>query len=217
MTARDAYFYNAAREARNRVVSDDTLSLWEKSRIVANMDREFNKPAPDGRIPFSSVVKSLVGGTIGYAGAALGSRLLGMSGPGYERMKTLGFGLGALMNSGIVKSGSADVARDRERAFTIGFVKRAYQRGYFKQGRAFFAVTPQDIVAVPRGAFTGVRNLFGAAGGITGAALSPSSADAELSELEVEEKLLRDYLVNQQLTSRTRKLQELLRRRRGEA
>lgn len=221
MTARDAFYWASSREARNRILGDDTLSPWEKSRIVGNMDREFNKPSPDGRIPFSSVVRSLVGGTIGYAGAALGGRMLGMSGPGFQRMKDIGFGLGAVMNSGYVKAGSAlDTQEDIERAFMLGFVKRAHECGYFdergmfaKRAAAIFAVTPGDITSIPAGIGRSVKGFAGNAGAIAGSAFSPSGDDVDLTEMELEESLLREELAQILAKERSRRLKRILRQR----
>lgn len=220
MTAQDAYYWNAVRETRSRIVNDNTLNLWDKSKIVSQLDRLNARPAPDGRVPFKSVVNSLVGAGFGYGAAALGGKLLGLSAPAYSKLTTAGLGLGAFMNSGMVKLNSytyADRQEDRVNAYRLGFLMRAKQAGYFdKQAAApLFVVTPGDVGGMVGGASTAAKGFAGRVGSILGAVTSPNADDADLAKLEAEEDLLRQRLRELLASRKSNVLRDVLSKRRS--
>lgn len=219
MTAQDAYYWNSVREAKHRVRQDPTLTLWDRSKIISQIDRMEARPAPDGRIPFRSVMGALVGGGLGYGAAALGSKFLGLSDGSYHTLTRAGFGLGALMNSGMVKLNSytyADHQQDRINAYRTGFLKQAAKCGYFDKKASvapMFVVTPSDVSGAATGALSAGRGVAGRLGSILGAVTSPSESDASIAEIEAEGDLLRQRLREILRSKSEKKLTEILRRR----
>ncbi len=108
-----------------------------------------------------------------------------------NNLETAAMGFGALMKS------ANDV--EARRAFRIAFVKKAYEQGEFKAAGSYIGlspliVSPDALMAVPRGISKTMLMGSQAVGAGLGAIDSPSNGDVDAAELEVTRDMMRQRL-----------------------
>lgn len=207
-----AYYWNATREARDRIQSDPTLSLYERSRLLDQM--ETVRQDSRGKIPFGSMAKTLYDGGMPAGAAFLGSRLLGLPKPVQAGLAATGFGLGTLWSRGMQKLSSSE-SEAQEHAFRLGFLQAAKEAGYFeKDAAAAIMVDPSNVFAPVGAARDAGKGFISGAGSIAGAAVAPTLKEEEIAKLEAEEAELLSKLKRLQRKHDQRQLQQILRSRR---
>lgn len=200
-------YYNTLR-ARESLATGPG-NLFDRSHQLLEFDRRLNQPAPrERRTTYGDVFRGLIGAGIG-AGVARGvSNVLGIGDRMSDKLETIGMGLGAAMNTGRIKRASdedleymkmeeknASMIQQRKHAFRLGFLKAAKDTGMLKEALVpVLAVNPADFLNLPSSVARGLASGADAAGRAVGIAASPTEADVDLTEAEIERELLQEKL-----------------------
>jgi len=202
---------------RRRVAGDPSRSLVSKARALADVQREIDKPEPRRGMTFGDVFRGAIGAAAGY-GIARGAANAMNVDPEYKGiLSAAGAGLGALMNSGMLKRGASE--EERTHAFRFGFVKAARDVGYFAKESAFWPIptvpiSPGSVMAIPRGLAGAAARGGQIVGSAIGAADAPDEDEVELAEIQVQKALLEEQLDRLKSERRNRALKRLLAERR---
>ena len=200
-------YYNTLRARED--LSTGPGNLFDRSHQLLEFDRRMNQPVPrDKPVTYGDVFRGLVGAGIGAGVARGASRVLGVDSRMSDKLETIGMGLGAAMNTGRIKRASdedreymkmeeknARMIQQRKHAFRIGFLKAAKDVGLLKEALVpVLAVNPADFLNLPSSMARGLASGAAQAGRAAGIGLSPTKADVDLTEDEIERELLQEKL-----------------------
>ncbi len=229
MTLRDAADWSQAQEGRDRIMNDPNTGLLEKSRLLAQWSLHADRPAPQPRRwTLGDVLHGAMGAAMG-AGVARGvSSTLGLSPRLADKLETAGMGVGAAMNTGVIKRAQvgARVRQLRKHAFRLGAVKGLLAAGYFGQQAKTAAIIPLPVISldpaslfeIPKGlahAATSAGSVGGTAAGLAG---SVDEDEEEIARLQAQRVLLEDQIERVRAERRNRVMRQLfeMRRRTGD-
>lgn len=202
MTIQDAAAMVEVERAKADIAGDPTLSMWGRMKATEALDAAAARQ-PDGGplVTVEDIVHGAIGAGLGYGvGAAVGS-FLGFSPETRSTLKTLGAGLGTLLNTGVIgmSKKTADEfraveERDIRNAVRLGFVKAAHETGLLQHPRylkkAFIEINPEMFTA-PMKALSNVTSTAGSAAGAAGAAIfGDDEADEKISKMMLEKRLM---------------------------
>jgi len=192
----------------------DTFSLdpsAELTRIQGTIPGQSKK---EEGFTLGKLFKAVVGAGIGLGASRVAGNLLDVKDTQQPYLDAVSAGLGALVNSGILKQSEA---RD---AFRLGFVKAALAAGYFEKDAGMWPVpildvSPSGLLAIPRG-LAGAVTTAGSALGSTASTLGETdTADAEVAEINAQNTLLQEELSKLKAQKRVQTLKKLLAKRRA--
>lgn len=197
MSLQDAANMIAIDRAKQDIVADETLSLWGRMKAIQSIDAAAaEKPEQGPMITFQDVVQGAIGAGLGYGvGAAVGS-FLSLSPSSRTTLKTLGAGLGTLMNTGVLgmsKTSAAELERDIRAAVRFGFLKGAYESGlldhaeFVKTGTV--AITPETLSAPVKMVSNMTSSIGSGVGASAAAILGDDDTDEKISKIMLEKRL----------------------------
>lgn len=210
MTMESAAAMIAVSDAKDRVFTDPSLNLWDKVKSIEIIDRAAaQQPASKPWITPTQVVQGAIGAGVGLGIGAIAAKWLGVSDSTASTMKTIGAGLGTLLN---MKTGMETakmkpaeliklaIERDIRNAVKLGFLegarasglidhKRFCKTGHVKEA-ASFLVDPGVITAPLKGVASASAGLYGTAGTTLGHVFGEDDTDEEVERIMVEKRLL---------------------------
>jgi len=220
MSLQDAANLIQVTQAKKDIVADESLSLWGRMKALESIDAAAAfAPEQGPAVTFGDVVKGAIGAGLGYGvGSAVGT-FLGLSSGSKSTLKTLGAGLGTLMNTGVLgfdkktaavnatppavndgapvmnEKTAAELAleRDIRAAVRFGFLKGAYETGLLNHAgflkHGVVAITPETLMA-PVKAVSGLTASIGSGAGSSAAAVFGDDAtDEKISKIMLEKRL----------------------------
>lgn len=225
MTMESAAAMIAVSDAKDRVFTDPSLNLWDKVKSIEIIDRAAaQQPASKPWITPTQVVQGALGAGVGLGIGALAAKWLGVSDSTASTMKTIGAGLGTLLN---VKTGTetadmkpADltklaIERDVRNAVRLGYLEGARASGlidhpgFCKTGHvkeaASFLVDPTLVTAPIKGVTSASAGLYGTAGTTMGHIFGEDDTDEDIERVMVEKRLL-EQKADQLKSQRTNKI-----------
>lgn len=226
MTFQDAADWSQAQEGRDRIMNDPNLGLLEKSRRLAQWSLHADRPAPEPRQwSLGDVLHGAMGAAMG-AGVARGiSSAVGLNSRLADKLETAAMGLGAAMNTGVIKMSDDRVSRMRKHAFRLGAVKGLLAAGYFGSQAKAAAVIPLPMISLDPAALfelpRGIARATTSAGTVGGTAVGLANAvdedEEEIARLQAERALLEDQIERVRGERRNRVMRRLLEARRRNA
>lgn len=228
MTYSDASNVFNAQAIKDQIISGPG-SLIDKSRRLANLQALLDKPGEEKhQWTVGDVIHGLIGASIG-AGISKGvTSLLPLSDRFKDKLETAAMGVGAAMNTGVIKWAEEDVeaevdkinkalpkiAAQRRHAFRLGFLKAAKQLGVMEKTALLpipvVSLGIGDIVNIPRALARAVTSTGGTVGSLAGSVTSPDATEKELTELELDKALLEEQLERLKADKRNRALRKIL-------
>lgn len=214
MTLGTASNYFNVMRARNDIANNPGYSFMDRVRHSSNLESLVDQPAPKSRRwTLGDVIHGAIGAGMG-AGIAKGvSRTFGLS-PGFaDKLETAAMGVGAAMNTGVIKR--ANEEEERRHAFRVGFLKAATASGLMK--KAFFMpsimISPEGLLSIPRSIANAVAKGGGMIGSAVGAADAPDEEDEKITRLQVHRELLRERLAKLRASQQNDALRDVLAKR----
>lgn len=229
MTYGDAVNYFQAMQAERSIGSDPSTSFGEKARRMAEFAKLRDRPADQPRRwTVGDVIHGAIGAATGVGMARGLSKLLGLGSRMSDKLETAAMGIGAAMNTGVIKR----AADERRHAFEMGFAQGLYRSGYFD--KVAVADEPDDtdglykraammpifsfdiggLAEIPRGIGRAVSGFSRSAGSIAGSATALDEDDEELARIQVERALLEEQLERLKADKRNAALKQVLAKRR---
>ncbi len=223
-----AAYFNALK-ARDDILSSGG-GLLDKTRQLSNWQQLVDKPAPAQRKwTIGDVVKGIFGAGLGLGVAKGVSAVLPLSERFEDKMETVAMGIGAGMNTGVIKWAQNDAARVaaavpkirqmRKHAFRLGFLKAAVDSGMLK--RAMLVPVPVisvgvgDILSIPRAAAKALTSASRTTGSMAGTLTAVDEQEEEMTKEELDRQLLQEQLSQLQAERRNMVLKQVLARRQG--
>lgn len=210
MTMESAAAMIAVSDAKDRVFTDPSLNLWDKVKSIEIIDRAAaQQPASKPWITPTQVMQGAIGAGVGLGIGALAAKWLGVSDSTASTMKTLGAGLGTLLN---MKTGTEPakmkpaeliklaIERDVRNAVSLGFLEGARasglieHEGFCRTGHikeaASFLVDPSLVTAPIKGVAALSAGAYGTTGGALGHVFGEDETDEDIERMMVEKRLL---------------------------
>ena len=180
--------------------------------------------------PRTWTVGDVLHGAIG-AGLGLGvakgvGGLLGLSDRNRDKLETVGIGLGAMMNTGVIKNAEDQLVERllqmRKQAFQIGCIRALKEAGYFdppeQKKEAFLLpvlnLDPSKLLEIPKGIGKAVYTAGGTLGSLSGAANAPDETDEDIAQIKARRMMLEEQLEKLQAERANRMLRQVLAKRR---
>jgi hypothetical protein len=210
MSIQDAAAMIAVGDAKSRLMTDPSLTLWDKVKGIETIDRavEF-QPTPKPWVTPQQVFQGAIDAGLGLGVGAVAAKWLGVSDTTATVMKSLGAGLGTLFNTGAMKTGTemktaaeikTAVETDLRNAVMLGYLEGARATGlidhvgFCKTGHVKKAISvladPSIITAPVSGLAAGSSAVFGAAGTGLGHVFGEDDTDEDIERTLVEKRLL---------------------------
>lgn len=212
----------------------------DKTRRLANFQALANQPDTGRRQwTIGDVLHGAIGAALGLGVARGAGKVLGLDYRTQDKVESIGMGLGAAMNTGLIKA--ADDARQslnsmleridelepkiascRKHAFRFGVVQALADRGYFQDGQEKQAgimplpvlnLNPASLMAAPRSLARGVTSAGELAGTALGVADAMDEDDADIARINIERSLLQEQLERLQEGRRNAALKAILAKR----
>jgi hypothetical protein len=210
MTMESAAAMIAVSDAKDRVFTDPSLNLWDKVKSIEIIDRAAaQQPASKPWVTPTQVMQGAIGAGVGLGIGAIAAKWLGVSDSTASTMKTLGAGLGTLLN---MKTGTEAakmtpaeliklaIERDVRNAVQLGYLEGARASGlidhpgFCKTGHvkeaASFLVDPGLITAPIKGVAGVSSGVYGTAGTTMGHIFGEDETDEDIERIMVEKRLL---------------------------
>jgi hypothetical protein len=202
-------------EARSRILQDPSLTGYQQVQALGAIQQAaIQAPAETPHLTVMDVVRGAIGAGIGYGAANILGRFLGASDETVDKMRTIGAGLGTMLNTGLLKISEE---RDARNAFRIGFLKQCHALGLFEKDAAMVPVmlpiTPGTFLEPMRAGYGLFNQAVGAAGAGAAAADAPSKTDEALTQMQLERAALDRQAARIEALRRNRLLGEILRKR----
>lgn len=202
-------------EREQEIINNPNLGYFEKLQLLAEMREQESRQQQTAPGRFQTLLHSIVGAALGSGVAKGVSALLPVSSNFADKLQTIGMGVGALMNSGIIKRSKEildTITGERKDAFRLGFMKAAVSRGLFKQAMLMpmLSIDPAGLFAIPRGIAQATTTAGEYAGGALGAAGNPTESDKDVLQMEAEKEVLKQTLKRLKAARNNRILKQVL-------
>lgn len=195
MTTSDAMDYAQITGAQDSILSGtDFFKAIQRSTEFAKALRQPGEPPKS--FGFGTIFHGALGAAMG-AGIARGvSSVLGLPDRFSDKLETAAMGIGAAMNTGILKRSNAET--EVRHAFRLGFAKAASDKGLLKEAGLVpipvFSVSPTDLINIPKGVMQAAGTGASALGTAAGTFDAINDDEEELTKMQVEKTLLQERL-----------------------
>lgn len=210
MTFSHAADFATYQQERDRLGSDpDILTAIRK---VTNLEAQARRPDDTPRPKsLGKLVNALIGGAVGYTAARAATSALDLSPAFSNKLQTSAAMAGAFM--GFAKSASTRSPDDAMRAFRLGFLKAAMDKGYFKK-TAGVLIDPAGLLSLPRQAAETATRVSSAVGTGAGALTAPDAVEEDLLNLQLEKDLLKQRLKAALVNRQNKQIRDVLAKQR---
>jgi len=208
-------------EARARILQDSTLSEYGKVQSLAALQYATQSAPEVPHITYGDVIRGAIGAGLGYGISNLLGKFLSVDDDTLSKMRTIGMGLGTMINTGLIKGASED---DRN-AFRLGFLKACADLGVFATDEGLtkeaamipvmFPLTPDTFLSPMRAGYNVMtQGAMGAGAGLA-AGDAPDDTDVSMVKMELERQELERQADKLEAGKRNRALGVLLKKRRA--
>jgi len=209
-------------EARSRILQDPTLSEYGKVQSLAALTLAAqDKPAETPHIGYGDVIRGAIGAGLGYGVSNLLGKFLSVDDDTLSKMRTIGMGLGTMINTGLIKGASVD----ERNAFRLGFLRAIADSGLLAEDLAetkcaamipmMIPLTPDTFLSPMRAGYNTMSELAAGSGAGLSAIDSPDDTDVDMVRMELERQELERQASRLEATKRNRTLAALLRKRKA--
>ena len=206
-------------ESRSRIFQDPSLSEYGKVQALAAISQAASAQPEAPHITYGDVMRGAIGAGLGYGVSSLLGRFLGADDDTISKMRTIGMGLGTMINTGMIKGASVD----DQNAFRMGFIKACSDLGVFAHDKyqnktaamipIMLPLTPDTFLSPLRAGYNVMTQGAVGAGAGLAAADAPDDTDTEMVKMELERQELERQAAKIEATNRNRMLKALLLKR----
>jgi hypothetical protein len=208
MTFEHAAHFATYQQERDRLNQEpDILTAIRKA---TNLDAQARRPEDKLKSSggLGKLVHALIGGVVGYTAARVATSALDLSPEFSNKLQTSAATAGAIM--GFAKSASARTQEEALKAFRLGFLKAAMDRGYFKTAGFGLYLDPASVLSLPRAAAEGATRVSSAIGSGIGAASAPDEVEEDLMKMQLEKDLLQQRLKSALVNRQNKRIRDVL-------
>lgn len=207
-------------EARSRILQDPTLSEYGKVQSLAALSLAAKeRPQETPHIGYGDVIRGAIGAGLGYGVSTLLGKFLSVDDDTMSKMRTIGMGLGTMINTGLIKGASVD----ERNAFRVGFLRAAADLGAFVEDQAqtkcaamipaVIPLTPDTFLSPMRAGYNTMSELATGTGAGLSAIDAPDSTDVDMVRMELERQELERQAAKLEAGKRNQALRALLKQR----
>jgi len=167
------------------------------------------------------VIRGAIGAGLGYGVSNLLGKFLSVDDDTLSKMRTIGMGLGTMINTGLIKGASVD----ERNAFRLGFLRAIADSGLLAEDLAetkcaamipmMIPLTPDTFLSPMRAGYNTMSELAAGSGAGLSAIDSPDDTDVDMVRMELERQELERQASRLEATKRNRTLAALLRKRKA--
>lgn len=233
MTYADAADYFSAMRGRDEIINSPG-GLLDKARRLANWQQAADTQAPAPRKwTVGDVLHGAIGAALGQGYAKGISSALGLGDRMSDKLETAALGIGAAMNTGLIKrslnkqaeidqrfEAGPKMLQQRKHAFRLGFMKAVKDLKVMDAPQSektagmmplpIFNLNPASLLAIPRGIAGAVTGGGRLVGNIAGTADAPDEDEEEITNLQVQKALLEEQLERLSADQQNKKLRKVL-------
>ncbi len=215
MSAEDALRYAEVETARDNMLSGtDFFKAIQRSTEFASALKRPGESKP--AFGLGTLFHGALGAAMG-AGIARGvSATLGLPNSFSDKLETAAMGIGAAMNTGILKRSNDET--EIRHAFRLGFAKAAADKGLLKEAGLLplpvLTLSPSDVLNLPKGFMQAAGTGASALGTAAGTFDAVDDNEEDLTQMQVEKTLLQERLNRIMAEKKNNAVRRLLAQRR---